>query len=478
VPRTSRRTDRDAIVVGAGPNGLAAAITLARAGRSVLVLEAADTIGGGVRSASVTLPGFVHDLCSSVYPLVAASPFFKTLPLAENGLELIEPPAPLAHPLDDGPPVLLERSVDATARGLCADADAYRRLMMPLVERHSMILEMILGPLRLPRHPFAQASFARLALRSASALAGRWFDGPRARALFAGLAAHAMIPLERRPSAAFGLTLGMLGHAVGWPLARGGAQRLAEALAAIGRELGGEIRTRSPVASLDKLPTARVVLLDVTPRQLLALAGSRLPAAYRRRLERFRYGPGAFKVDWALAEPIPWSAPECSRAGTVHVGGTFEEIAAAEAAVGEGRHADRPFVLVAQPSLFDRDRAPAGRHTAWAYCHVPNGSRVDMTDRIERQIERFAPGFRERVLARHVMAPADLERHNANCIGGDINGGIQDLGQLFARPVPRITPYATPLPWLFLCSSSTPPGGGVHGMCGFWAATAALRRLD
>jgi phytoene dehydrogenase-like protein len=471
------RADHDAIVVGAGPNGLAAAITLARAGRSVLILEAAETVGGGVRSASLTLPGFVHDVCSSVYPLVAASPFFTALPLAKHGLELIDPPAPLAHPLDEGPPVLLERSMDATSAGLGGDASAYRSLMMPLVERHSKILDAVLGPLRLPRHPIAQARFARLALRSASALADRWFDAPRARALFAGLAAHALMPLERRPTAAFGLILGMLGHTVGWPLARGGAQHLADALAAIVRELGGEIRTRSPVTSLDELPPSRVVLLDVTPRQLVALAGSRLPAAYRRRLERYRYGPGIFKIDWALAEPIPWSAPECSRAGTIHVGGTFEEIAAAEAAVGEGRHADRPFVLVAQPSLFDRDRAPAGRHTAWAYCHVPNGSRVDMTDRIERQLERFAPGFCARILARHAMAPADLERHNANCVGGDINGGIQDLGQLFTRPVARVTPYSTPLPGLFLCSSSTPPGGGVHGMCGFWAAQAALRRL-
>jgi phytoene dehydrogenase-like protein len=470
------RPSHDAVVVGSGPNGLAAAITLARAGRSVLVLEARETVGGGCRSAELTLPGYLHDVCSAVHPLAAASPFFRSLPLGDLGVELVQSSAALAHPLDDGTAVTLERSVEETADGLGADAAAYRRLMAPLVRDVEAILASALAPpLRPPRHPIALARFAPSALRSATGLARR-FSGERAPALIAGLSAHSMLRLEAPLSGGFGLVLGMLGHAVGWPIARGGSQRVADAMAAHLRALGGEIHTDRLVASLDDLPPARAVLLDVTPRQLLAMAEGRLPPAWRRRLGRYRYGPGVFKVDWALAGPIPWRAAACGRATTVHLGGTLAEIAAAERGVVAGRHAERPYVLLAQQTLVDPSRAPTGRHTAWAYCHVPSGSAVDMTDAIERQVERFAPGFRDLVLARSTRDPAQIERENPNYVGGDINGGVADLRQTIARPVARPTPYALPPPGLYLCSSSTPPGGGVHGMCGHWAARAALRR--
>jgi phytoene dehydrogenase-like protein len=465
----------DAIVVGSGPNGLAAAIVLAEAGRSVLLLEAADTVGGGARTTELTLPGFRHDVCSAIHPLGLGSPFFRTLPLSEHGLEWIHPPAPLAHPFDDGTAALLERSVDATAAQLAGDEAAYRRLMVPLVRSAEALLEETLKPLRLPRHPLLLARFGLSAIRPAQAFARSRFDGERARGLFAGLAAHSMLPLTKPTSAAFGLVLGMLGHAVGWPLPRGGSQTLADALAAHLRSLGGEIECGRSVESLGELPPGSTVLLDVTPRQLVHLAGDRLRGTYRRRLQGYRYGPGVFKLDLALDGPIPWKAPECARAATVHLGGTLAEIAASEAAPERGEHAERPFVLLAQQSLFDPSRAPDGKHTAWAYCHVPHGSAVDMTDRIEMQIERFAPGFRDRVIGRHAMGPAELQRYNANYVGGDINGGIQDVRQLFTRPVARVVPYSTPLPGVYLCSSATPPGGGVHGMCGYWAARAALR---
>jgi len=470
-----QRDAYDAIVVGSGPNGLAAAITLARTGLSVLVYEAKETIGGGARSAELTLPGFVHDVCSAIYPLGVASPFFRMLPLVEHGLEWIYPPASLAHPFDDGTAVLLERSVAETAQTLGPDATAYRKLMAPLVAAWGKLADALLGPLRPPRHPLAMLRFGLHALCSARGLAESLFRGERARAFFGGLGAHAIMPLERPPTAAFGLILGILGHVGGWPVPRGGAQQIANALASYLRAVGGEIVTGVPVACVDDLPPARAVLFDVTPRQLLRIAGSRLAAGYRRRLERYRYGPAAFKVDWALDGPIPWAAPACMRAATVHVGGTLAEIAASERAAWEGAYADRPFVLVAQQSLFDPTRAPAGKHVAWAYCHVPNGSTYDMTERIERQIERFAPGFRDRILARSVMSPAMLERYNPNYIGGDINGGVQDLWQLFTRPTFRLVPYATPAQGFYICSSSTPPGGGVHGMCGYFAARAALR---
>jgi len=465
----------DVIVIGSGPNGLAAGIALAQAGCSVLVFEAEETLGGGTRSAELTLPGFVHDVCSAVHPMALALPFFRTLPLAEHGLEWIHPPVPLAHPLDDGTAVVLERSIHSTAEGLGPDGAAYARLMRPLVADWGRLDTALLGPLRLPRHPVALARFGIWALRSAHNLACTVFKLERPRALFAGLAAHSMLPLEQRPSAAFALVFAIAAHAVGWPLPRGGSQRIADALLSYLRSLGGEVVSGSPVESLDHLPPARAVLCDLTPRQLLRIAGHRLPPGFRRKLERYRYGPAAYKMDWALDAPVPWKAAACARAGTVHLGGTLEEVAASERAPWQGKHAERPFVLVAQPSLFDPTRAPLGKHTVWAYCHVPNGSTTRMVDEIESQIERFAPGFRRHVLARSVMPPRELESHNANLVGGDINGGVQDLRQLFLRPTLRL--YSTPCKGLYMCSSSTPPGGGVHGMCGYFAARAALRQI-
>jgi phytoene dehydrogenase-like protein len=467
-------TQTDAVVVGSGPNGLAAAITLARAGRSVLVLEGEDELGGGCRSGALTLPGFTHDICAAVHPMAVASPFFETLELQRYGLELLHPPIPLAHPLDDGTAATLERDVAATAASLDRDAASYQRLMAPLTADADKLFAELLRPLRFPHHPLALSRFGVHAIRSAAGFARSRFHGARARALFAGLAAHSMLPLEQVATAGFGLVFGVLGHAYGWPVVRGGSRRIVDALALQLNALGGVVVTGRPVRSLADVPPARAVLFDVTPRQLLAIAGGSLPSGYRRRLERFRYGPGAFKVDWALGGMIPWTAPACRRAGTVHVGGTLPEIVASEAAVARGECAERPYVLVAQQSLFDETRAPAGKHAAWAYCHVPNASAVDMTERIEAQIERFAPGFRELVLARSVRSPAELERYNANCIGGDINGGAADLRQAFTRPDWHL--YSTPNPRLYLCSSSTPPGGGVHGMCGMYAAQAALRR--
>jgi phytoene dehydrogenase-like protein len=467
------RAEYDAIVIGSGPNGLAAAITLALAGHSVLVYEASEIIGGGVRTTELTLPGYMHDVCSGVHPLAAGSPFFRTLPLAQYGLEWIQPPAPLAHPFDDGTAVVLEREAEITAKALGEDGAAYRKLMNPFIADWGFLEEALLGPPSFPRHPLALARFGLRALRSASGLAENWFQGERASALFAGLAAHSMLPLERSPSAAFGLLLGITAHTIGWPFPRGGAQHIADALASYLHSLGGEIVTGRRIESLDDLPAARVILCDVTPRQLLRIAGGDLPETYRSRLARFRYGPAAYKVDYALAGPVPWRAAECARAGTVHLGGTLAEIAFAERAPWHGRHAEHPFVLLAQPSLFDPTRAPAGKHTIWAYCHVPNGSKFEMVERIERQIERFAPGFRERVLARSVMTPLMFERHNANLVGGDISGGANDLWQLLLRPT--LSHYSTPIRGLYLCSSSTPPGGGVHGMCGYHAARAALK---
>lgn len=467
---------REAIVVGSGPNGLAAAITLAKAGRKVRVFEGKDRIGGGLRSSdNLTLPGFIHDPCAAILPLGIASPFFRDLPLKELGLRWVFPPAAAAHPLDDGTAMLVRGRVDTAAEQFGRDAAAYRLLMGPIVGQWQLILDEFLGPLRIPRHPLAMARFGVFGLLPATALARLLFREERTRAAFAGLAAHAVMPLEWPATSAFGMMLGMVAHAIGWPMAAGGSERIAEALGQYLRALGGSIEAGREVHNLDEFPPGQTVLLDVTPRQLLRIAGNRLPAGYRERLQKYRYGAGVFKIDYALDGPIPWRAKECFQAGTIHVGGTLEDIAASEAAVGRGELAERPFVLLAQQSLFDPTRAPAGKHTAWAYCHTPNGSTVDMTDRIEAQIDRFAPGFRDRILARATRNAVEMEHYNPNYIGGDINGGIQDLGQLFTRPVARLDPYATPARGVYLCSSSTPPGGGVHGMCGYFAAQSTLK---
>jgi phytoene dehydrogenase-like protein len=464
----------DAIVVGAGPNGLAAAIVLAQAGCDVIVYEADTTVGGGCRSAELTLPGFVHDVCSAVHPTALASPFFRTQPLSDYGLEWIMPPAMLAHPLDDVPAVIAERSVDGTAAGLGEDAGAYRQLVGGVVDAWPLLEGAILGPpLRWPRHPLALARFGLKAVQPAARLASKRFRGARARAFFAGVAAHTMLPLDRIPTGAFGLVLAATLHTVGWAFPRGGAQQLANALARHLESLGGRIVTGAPVSRIEDLPKARAVLCDLSPRPLLRIAGSLLPDWYRRKLGEYRYGMGVFKVDWALDRPIPWADAACARAGTVHVAGSFEEAIASEQAPWDGRTSDRPFVLLSQPSLFDPTRAPSGKHTAWAYCHVPHGSTTDMLPIIEAQIERFAPGFRDRILARHAMTPAAFERHNPNLVGGDIGAGVPDIRQMIARPTWR--EYSTPARGLYICSASTPPGVGVHGMCGYYAAKRALR---
>ena len=465
----------DAVVIGSGPNGLAAAITLAQAGKSVIVLEANASVGGGVRSAELTLPGYTHDLCSSVYPLAIGSPFFRTLPLHKHGLEWIEPTVPLAHPLDDGSAVLLHRSLDKTTAGLGHDGDAYRAAFGWLADCWDGLDADILAPPHLPRHALQFLRFGYSAVQPARRFATSHFSGLRARALFAGVAAHSMLTLDHWGSAAFGLVLGAAGHTFGWPLVRGGAQRLADALAAYFSSLGGKIVLGTSVQRLEELPHSRAVICDLTPRQLATMAGARLTPGYSHKLTRFRYGMGAYKIDWALSAPVPWKASECARAPTVHLGGTIEEIAASEEAAWNGQHAPRPFVLIVQPSLFDDLRARHGKHTLWGYCHVPNGSATDMTETIEKHIERFAPGFRDCILARAVAPPAELERRNTNLVGGDINGGAPDIRQLFLRPNRKL--YSTSKQGLYLCSASTPPGGGVHGMCGHFAARRALSEI-
>ena len=461
----------DVIVIGAGPNGLSAAIELARAGRKVTLIEAQADVGGGCKSEALTLPGFVHDVCSAVHPMALASPFFRSLPLREHGLEWIEPSAMIAHPFDDHPAAIAERSLRETAARLLEDEGPYRRLIGSVVEAWPLLEGAILAPPRLPRHPVALARFGWDALKSAERLA-RVFTTPRARGLLAGIGAHGMLPLDRPPTGAIALVLGALAHVRGWPFPRGGAQRLSNALAGYFRSLGGEIVTGTAVANVDDLPHARAILCDLSPRPLLKIAGHRLPDGYRRALEQYRYGMAAFKVDWALAAPIPWRDAAVGRAGTVHLGGALEEIAASERDAWHGRVSERPFVLLSQPSLFDPSRAPEGRHTAWGYCHVPARSTVDMLPAIEQQIERFAPGFRDRVLARHVTTPADLEDRNPNLVGGDIAMGVTDLRQMLYRPTLRW--YRTPSRGLYICSASTPPGIGVHGMCGYFAARAVI----
>jgi phytoene dehydrogenase-like protein len=467
----------DAVVVGAGPNGLAAGIVLAREGLSVLLLEANETIGGGARTADLTLPGFHHDYCSAIHPMAMVSPFFQSLPLARFGLEWRDSPAAIAHPLDDGTAAELHQSLDETSASLGADGDSYRDLMQPFVKNTRALFDEILRPVRLvPHHPFLMARFGLFGLQSAKSLVRR-FKTERARALFGGCSAHSFLPLDSAASSSFGLALVLAGHATGWPCARGGSQAITDALAAYFRSLGGVIETNRPVRSMADIPESRAVIFDVTPRQLAAIGAGALPVSYLRRLWRFKYGPGVFKIDYALDGPIPWRAEACTRAATVHIGGTFEEIAEHESAVWQGRASPRPFVLVAQQSLFDDSRAPAGKHTGWMYCHVPHGSTMDMTEPIENQIERFAPGFRKRVLARRTMNTAQYEAHDANFVGGDIAGGANNLLQFITRPFPRRDPYATPNPRIYMGSSSTPPGGGVHGMCGYWAAQSALRRV-
>ena len=468
----------DAVVVGGGPNGLAAAIVLARAGRTVHLLEARDTVGGGCRSAELTLPGVVHDVCSAIHPLGRASPLFRELDLERHGLSWIEPPIQIAHPLDDGRAALVYRDLARTVRSFdhASDADAYRRWMRPIVGDWDLVVGHLLGPVPLGaiRHPVALGRFALPALLPMAGVARR-FSSPLTRALLAGCGAHSFLPLSAPLTGGIGLSLLASAHSVGWPIPRGGAGRIADALASVLREAGGTITTGVEVRSLAELPSHRTALLDLTPRQVLAVAGDRLRGLYARQLRRYRYGPGTFKLDLVLDGPIPWRVPELSGAGTVHLGGTIEEVAASERAVAHGRVHDRPFVLVAQPSRFDSSRAPEGRHVVWAYCHVPNGWDGDATDRILGQLERFAPGFRDRIVAQHVLTPSALEAYNPNDVGGDINGGLMHWAQFFTRPAVRLDPYSTPDPGIFICSSSTPPGGGVHGLCGMHAARSALR---
>src|SRR5947209_1629514 len=448
---------------------------MAQAGRSVLVIEAADQPGGGVRSQELTRPGFIHDVCSSVYPMAVSSPFFKALPLHQHGLQWIYPPAAVAHPLDDGTAAMLYPSLEDTARNLGEDGRNYKALLADFVSRWDDLTEDALAPIRIPKHLLLYAKFGKLAIRSARGLARAYFKTERARALFGGIAAHASMPLEKLATAGFGLVLALSGHARGWPFARGGAQQITNALLSLLRSLGGHVVTGYKVESLDDLPAVRNIFLEVTPRQLLKMGGDRLPESYNQQLRKYRYGMGAFKMDWALDQPVPWRAPECAQAGTLHLAGSFEEISYSERQPWQGKTCDRPFVLVSQPTLFDPSRAPAGKHTLWDYCHVPNGTQQSMLAAIENEIERFAPGFRDCILARSVMSPVDLEKHNPNMVGGDIGGGAATIDQLFFLPTASM--YKTPARGVYLCSSSTPPGAGVHGMCGYFAAEAALPRI-
>jgi phytoene dehydrogenase-like protein len=473
-----KRSSYDAIIIGSGPNGLSAAIHLARNGLSVLIIEAHSTVGGGTRSAELTLPGFIHDICAAVLPLSLNSPFFKTLPLDQFGVKWIHSPVPLAHPLDNSKSALVYRSIEETARSLGGDGNAYRRLYEPILHSWDQIGADLLGPLRVPpKHPIESARFSLQALQPATVLAKRYFRQEQAQAIFAGMAAHSIMPLEKVATSAFGLVTNLMAHTVGWPLVKGGTQQLANGLAAYFISLGGEIVTDLKVNSLEDLPPAMAFLFDTAPSQMVKIVGDRLPEHYRRQIRRYRHGPGVFKMDFALDSPVPWSAQENKLAVALHIGGTLEEIAYSERMIWKGKHVERPFIILAQPSLFDAIRAPEGKHTVWAYCHVPNGSTTDCSEAIETQIERFAPGFRERILARSTYTAAQMEAYNPNYIGGDINCGVQDLQQMFTRPVLRLNPYTTPAKNVFLCSSATPPGGGVHGLCGLYAAQNVLKNV-
>jgi phytoene dehydrogenase-like protein len=465
--------DYDAIIVGSGPNGLAAGILLQQHGLSVLLIEGKEKIGGGLRTEELTLPGYLHDVCSAIHPLAVASPFFETLPLQQYGLEYIFPPTAAAHPFDDGTAAVLKPSIQQTAALLGADSNAYLKLIQPLVNHWPGIAPDILGPLHFPKHPLNMAQFGLNALTSATYLAKR-FNTEKAKGLFAGMAAHSIQPLANLTTSAVAMVLMATAHMKGWPIPKGGSVKIADALAAHFMALGGKIETGTYITSLNQLPQARAVLFDVTPKQLLNIAGHKFSALYKWQLERYRYGMGVFKVDWALDGAIPFTADEARQAGTVHLGNTLPEIVQSEQQAWKGKHAEKPFVLLAQQSLFDKTRAPEGKHTAWAYCHVPADSEKDMTEIIEQQVERFAPGFRERILGRHTINTKQLEAYNPNYIGGDINGGAMDITQLFSRPVLRRSPYTTSAKGIYICSSSTPPGGGVHGMCGYHAAKKAL----
>lgn len=471
-----QQTDYDVIIVGAGPNGLAAGITLLQQGLQVMLLEAKSTIGGGMRTAELTLPGFKHDVCSAIHPMAKASPFFTSINWSEYGLDFTDSPACAAHPLDSGSVALLLKSLTDTASKLKSDQQIYHRLMTPVVRDFDLLKQDFLGPLTLPSHPMRLAGFARFALQPATWIANRMAT-PEAKALFGGMAAHGIQPLSNWASAAIGMVLLAAGHTSGWPIPIGGSQAIADAMASHFRLLGGVIETGFEVKSLQQLPSSKAVVFDCTPQQLLQIAGQQFSSFYLWQLKRYRYGMGVFKIDWALDAPIPWRNEECRQAGTVHLGNTFEEIKQNEAATSNGLHVDHPFVLLAQPSLFDSSRAPEGKHTAWGYCHVPFGSEKDMTQAIEKQVERYAPGFRERIIGRHTMNTRAMQQYNPNYIGGDINGGVQDLGQLFTRPALRWSPYKTSAKGLYICSSSTPPGGGVHGMCGYHAAKRILKDL-
>jgi phytoene dehydrogenase-like protein len=468
----------DAVIIGSGPNGLCAGIALAQQGCSVLILEADQTAGGGVRSEALTLPGFVHDPCAALFPMTRVSPFIKGLPLEKFGLEWLSSPHVLAHPLSSGKAVLVDHSLDCTAEGLGRDGPAYRRMMQPLLRDWERFSHDLLSPLPLPpRAPLTYLGFSLKALQPAVMLAKGSFKTRAARAMFAGLAGHSMLPLERIASGAFGIVIGATAHAAGWPFPKGGAGALSQAMIAYFQSLGGELLTGFKVDRPEQLPEFRAALFDVAPKNLLGIFGERLPASYRRTLSRYRYGPGVCKVDYALDGPVPWAAEEAQQAATLHLGDSLEEIALAEAQVARGLFPEKPYVLVAQTSRFDPSRAPAGKQTLWAYCHVPNGSNRDVSPLIEAQIERYAPGFKQLILAKHVRTASEMEAYNPNYVGGDINTGMQDIFQQFTRPAPRLSPYTTPIPNIYLCSSATPPGGGAHGMCGYHAAQAALKRL-